>query len=402
MNKLGGMLTSMVATDRREFPPPEQGPGGRPFRRRLALATFGGTAASGVAAGASGLLPAGVTHLIGSATPAFSEIPARLAQSLRGGSVILNPYAGLQGDGARAPDWRWWRGQLHTHTARSFDGDPAVPPDRRASLYRRESYDFVFLTDHDRVSAVPSAAASALPGVTAYPGVESSHVSAHLGVWLLNLPAGARLPEPSAIERSQDPAARAEAWTAAGGLVCWNHPSHTSAPLTVTQIATWAGAGVPMRFLEVFNTRANRTIRDTNHNVLAWHAAISAAGPDRPVWGVASDDSHSVSDTGGAWVAVASTDTSGTALRDALLAGRFYASNGPAFIELGVDEESGTIFAAAPTAESMQFIAANGAPVVTTTGGRAHYTPQPHDGWVRVEARDASGRTAWSQPFWLV
>jgi hypothetical protein len=67
---------------------------------------------------------------------------------LPGGPMVRDPYAGAAG-------LSWWKGQLHTHTARSYDGDPSVLPARRAAHYQAAGYDFAVLTDHDRVSTVP-------------------------------------------------------------------------------------------------------------------------------------------------------------------------------------------------------------------------------------------------------
>src|SRR5688572_24182356 len=64
------------------------------------------------------------------------------------GPAVRDPY----GAAAGLP---WWKGQLHTHTARSFDGDATVPPEKRAAQYQAVGYDFAVLTDHDRVSTVP-------------------------------------------------------------------------------------------------------------------------------------------------------------------------------------------------------------------------------------------------------
>jgi hypothetical protein len=297
----------------------------------------------------------------------------------------------------------WWKGQVHTHTARSFDGDPSVPPERRAAGYRAMGYDFVVLTDHDRVSAVSPAAAPAGSDGRAFlaiPGVESTHPSAHLGVWFFGEEAGRAVVDPPLVPADRAPAARMEAWAEAGALVSANHPNHPSAPLTAEQVASWAGGGVPFRFLEVFNTLATRSADDLAYSVEVWRRAVAAAGPQRPVWAVAADDSHGQS-LGQSWISVGAPSLTPAALREALLAGRFYASNGPAFTILGVSPAAGGIAAVAPGASVVRFIADDGNVAYQAAGEAAVYRPAGAARWVRVEASDAAGRTAWSQPFWL-
>jgi predicted metal-dependent phosphoesterase TrpH len=318
--------------------------------------------------------------------------------SLRHGPQVRDPYWG-------ADLLPWWKGQLHTHTARSFDGDPNVPPARRATLYQLAGYDFVVLTDHDRVSALPGsglveAAGGAQRPVLIIPGVESTDPSAHLGVWFIGPDAAPAAVDPPLVAARRAPAERIEAWAAMGALVCCNHPSHPSAPLSAEQVASWAGGGVPFRFVEVFNTLATRSAEGLAHNLEVWRRAVTAAGPERPVWAVATDDSHQPA-VGQSWIAVAAPSLSAGALREALLAGRFYASNGPDVSALGVDEEAGAIVASAPGATTIRFVGDDGATRRQVAGETGWYRPQRGDRWVRVEAVDGAGRMAWSQPFWL-
>jgi predicted metal-dependent phosphoesterase TrpH len=367
-----------------------------------------GTAATSAAASA-GLLGSGVRTaplqraLLGMAPAAPLAAAATGLVQLPHGPVVRDPYASAAG-------FPWWRGQLHTHTARSFDGDPTVPPQRRAEQYRAARYDFTVLTDHDRVSGVAGAddhaggaATGAGPGRRPFltlPGVESTDPGAHLGVWLLGDVTRADALDPALLRPDRPAVERMESWAAAGALVCCNHPNHPSARLTPDQVESWAGGGAPFRFMEVFNTLATTSAGAVAYNAEAWRRAVTAARPDHPVWGVATDDSHGQV-VGRGWIAVAAVSLSPAALREALLAGRFYSSSGLAFGALGADPEAGGIKVAAPGATAIRFIGDDGRIVQQVAGETSVYRPRGDLRWVRVEASDAAGRTAWSQPFWL-
>jgi hypothetical protein len=341
--------------------------------------------------------------LFGAAAAAPSDAADSGLVQLPNGLVVHDPYASVA-------DLSWWKGQLHTHTARSFDGDPTVPPSRRAEQYQAANYDFTVLTDHDHVSAVPRPATASATSATSpsgsarsfltVPGVESTHPSAHLGVWLLGDEASDAAVDPPTVHSDRPAVERIEAWAGAGALVCCNHPNHFSAPLTPEQVESWAGAGVPFRFVEVFNTLATTSAETVGYNAEVWRRAVTAAGPDRPIWGVAADDSHR-QDVGQGWIAVAATSLTPAALREALLAGRFYASSGLAFGTLGADPEAGGIKVAAPGATIIRFVGDDGRIAQQVAGDTSVYQPDGTRRWVRAEASDAAGRTAWSQPFWL-
>jgi hypothetical protein len=97
---------------------------------------------------------------------------------------------------------------------------------------------------------------------------------------------------------------------------------------------------------------------------------------------------------------VKSDQLTGSAIRRALENGAFYASNGPSFSALGV--VNGTITAASPEAASIRFIDQDRQVLRQGPAAGAGYRPTGKERWIRVEAVAADGRTAWSQPFWLL
>ncbi|HLM53784.1 MAG TPA: hypothetical protein VK325_09415, partial [Pseudoxanthomonas sp.] len=67
------------------------------------------------------------------------------ATANRAGSEVY--FKGLRGD-YRAAAPRWWKGNTHTHTWWS-DGDS--PPENVAAWYREHGYQFLVLSDHNRL-----------------------------------------------------------------------------------------------------------------------------------------------------------------------------------------------------------------------------------------------------------
>ncbi|MDD3764526.1 MAG: hypothetical protein PHP86_14650 [Nevskiales bacterium] len=66
------------------------------------------------------------------------------------GTPPKQPYfKGIRGD-YRADEARWWKGNTHTHTWWS-DGDS--PPETAAAWYREHGYQFLVLSDHNRMQA---------------------------------------------------------------------------------------------------------------------------------------------------------------------------------------------------------------------------------------------------------
>jgi hypothetical protein len=328
---------------------------------------------------------------------------------------VLDPYEGSE----RLP---WWKGQLHTHTARSYDGDPKVPADRRASLYQDAGFDFLVYTDHNKItgaprgairmpwgdtiapdtSSVPVLEESARRPILFIPGIESTDPKGHLGAWFFG-PDVTGVSDPPRVRAGQPPAERIKAWADAGALVACYHPSHPAAPLEAGSIEAWAAAGMPFHFLEIYNTLATTAPDRLEYNLESWRRAVNAAGPDRPVWAIAADDSHRER-VGQGWILAAAPALTAPALKEALLSGRLYASNGPQFTTIGVDGESGGVAVKAPGAEVLRFVGDDGNVRQWVRCESGLYVP-PSKGdkerWVRVEALDSAGRTAWSQPFWI-
>jgi hypothetical protein len=300
------------------------------------------------------------------------ETSVQVADVWQAPFIIANPYA--------APGV-FRKGQLHCHSTNSFDGWESLPPAPFALEYKRRGYQFVGITDHDVVSH-PAEIEDA--SFITFPAYESTSDSGHItGLWVTQ-PASPAAP---AQERLDHIAAQ-------GGIAILNHPSW--------QVG-WTGTNLRALHgyfaLELFNG-ITRSSQSTERNIALWHGILNARGYGGRVWVVAVDDAHRVSEMDQGWVMVKAPQLTDAAIRTALEAGAFYSSSGPSFSTLGVLD--GSILAASPEAATIRFIDQDRQLLKQGPAAGASYRPTGQERWVRVEAVTADGRTAWSQPFWLI
>ncbi len=287
-------------------------------------------------------------------------------------AVLDYPYAGR---GA------YWKGQLHTHSTFSFDGENSLPPGDLAVAYQRRGYHFLAITDHNLI-AHPSEMNSDI--FVAIPAYESTAASGHITGLFVQAVAPAQLPPQQRINHIR----------AAGGMAILDHPSWTVG-WTGTDFRVLEGCFA----FEVFNYLTRNPTREAR-NVALWHEVLNAKGPGARIWAVAVDDAHDDDDIDHGWVMLKAPALTEAAVRRALETGAFYASNGPSFSVLGV--MNGAITASSPDARTIRFIDQYNRLLYEGPGKWAGYFPTGAEDWIRVEAVMADERRAWSQPFWII
>jgi hypothetical protein len=296
----------------------------------------------------------------------------QVADVWRSPFIISNPYAA-------AGQFR--KGQLHCHSTNSFDGWESLPPGAFALEYKRRGYQFVAITDHDVVSH-PSEIEDR--SFITFPAYESTSDTGHITGLLVTQPAS-----PSA--SAQD---RLEHITSQGGMAILNHPSW--------QVG-WTGTNLrelqKYFAIELFNGMTANS-PSAERNVGLWHEILNARGYGGRIWAVSVDDAHRVSEIDQGWVMVKSPELTDASIRTAMEKGAFYASNGPSFNTLGVLD--GAIMASSPDAATIRFIDQDRQILKQGPAAGASYRPTGQERWVRIEAVTADGKTAWSQPFWLI
>jgi hypothetical protein len=286
---------------------------------------------------------------------------------------IADPYA--------APG-RYRKAQLHCHTLHS-DGSHA--PLALLERYRSAGYTFVVLTDHDRVTTcddLNDGTFLSLPGIETTVARPFRPLGPHMG----RLGAPGRL----GIRGAQE---CIDATLAAGGVVCLHHPSWTGNLGT----GTWP-------LTEMIRLRGYHLVEISNHHSRStrdlgrWTAVLRARGPSAPVGAAAADDLHRDRDFDTGWVMVKTAAVTPEGFLAALRGLACYASTGPA-AEFGVRDGA---IVCATDAPRIRFIDGGDAVRLEAAGPDAAYVPRGDEGFVRVECTSRSGRTAWSQAFWLI
>ena len=276
---------------------------------------------------------------------------------------------------------------LHQHTTRS---DGALSPAEMAELYRRYDYDAVAVTDHWVYSFSED-----FEGIRSLGGCEYHVGYRDAGEGVFHILCLLAEHEPMLAREGATAQGIIDAIHEAGGLAVLAHPAWSlNAPAMVTALRGLDG-------VEIFNTVSKWTGRADASVLVDLYAT---AGLYLPIF--AADDfhrmqgRHSIAPT--AFVMVEADSTEPAVLRDAIRAGRFYASTGP---EIHVCREGNEIIVDSTPVSRVEFFTNN----VITAGrviegeGMTHasYKICDYERFVRVAVTDAVGGTAWSQPILL-
>jgi hypothetical protein len=288
----------------------------------------------------------------------------------------------------------WYKGNLHTHTSQS---DGAVSPEEMMACYRKAGYDFLALSDHNRLTRVTAAP----DGLLLIPGEEVSAGIAEMGGEFHFVAVNVR--EPINPREFETPQAIIDAVRVQGGEVVIAHPFWSA--LTIRDL-------LPLRDylgIEIYNSSCFYSI-GKGHSLAQWDDLLIRG---RRVLGFAHDDAHyhfndhRPNDTAVASVMVKAAKLTVDDIMTALRAGEFYACSGPGtgpeikdfHLENGCAVASTSPAAAITIAADSgrglgeSFTAASGATV-----SEARYKLRGREKYVRVEVVDHNGKAAWSNP----
>jgi hypothetical protein len=293
---------------------------------------------------------------------------------------------------------RFYRGNLHTHSTLS---DGALEPAEVCRRYRAEGYDFIALTDHF-IGSYGYPVADTRPwrdeGFTTLLGAELHSGAMENGeLWhilAVGLPADfapANAPGFHPVEGQETGPEIAARARAAGAFVAIAHPQ-------------WSG----LTLADARSLEAAHAVEAYNHGCATgsdradgFHVLDLLLSEGRELTLVATDDAHFTEpDHFGGWVMVKAEENAPEALLQALKDGAFYATQGPAFHDLRV--EDGRVHVACSAVASVivqgRGSAAQAVHGESLTRAEIALTRVARSPWLRVTLIDRAGRRAWSNP----
>jgi hypothetical protein len=340
------------------------------------------------------------------------------------------------------------KGTTHVHTIHS--GDSQTPVADVVRWYAEHEYDFIVITDHNRVIAPGSH-----PELMVIPGVELTHnpgtclpappapggrCRIHVNSLFVDLSQEVRL----AARTGREPGTRMD-WrerTSKQRVDMYQRALERSAELEgIAQInhPTWHW-GVDGALLAELGRRGAVLVEVANQAFARWNPGTEsypsaeaiwdeALSAGVVIWGVASDDAHHYHDAAarmrraasmpperrspvypaGTGFVMVRAERDPAAIRQAVERGEFYGSTGvllSAVERVSLNGEQGrlTVVVKSPDEHEIAFIGTRdgkgGQMLRTERGQRASYTLQ-EPGYVRAVVTDAEGRKAWVQPVFV-
>lgn len=290
-------------------------------------------------------------------------------------------------------DAAWLKGNLHTHTTES-DGDST--PAAVVEWYRAHGYDFLSITDHDKITRTDPKGLVLIDGeeVTDRLPKKPLHVNA-IGLGEVVLPQRGRTPV-EVLQRNID------AVRAAGGIALINHPNFGWAfgakELLQVDDATMLEVASGHPFV---NSDGPPSVESM------WDAMLTAG---KRIYAAAVDDAHhlqrpwaeDIAPPGKALVVVRA-ERDARAIVEALAFGDFYASTGVELEDYLVNPKRLTVCIRPKNGARYHtlFIGSGGKVLQKTPGTTATYAVRGDEQYVRAKVIDSNGRAAWLQPVFV-
>ena len=279
-------------------------------------------------------------------------------------------------------EYPWFKGNMHTHTSAS---DGALTPEEAIRDYWEKEYDFLVLTDHNKL--LPESVYREMPVLR---GVELAYNdnARHKAYHFIAVDPDEGIMDYPDPEFGKNPQAIIDHIRAHHGYCILAHPYWSL--LSPEDMMKLSGYDA----VEVMNSVSDPETRGDSAYALD---VMMAQG--RPMPMVASDDAHHYNGENG-WAAtwVNARSQSKADIMEALRAGRFYASEGPRFKALKV--ENGQIIVRSSPVHYIHFFSdafsgLNRKVNCELNRNYACYNISPRDTYVRVQLTDFRGRRAW-------
>lgn len=277
----------------------------------------------------------------------------------------------------------WYKGNLHMHTTVS---DGKRSPEEAIELYRAKGYDFLALTDHRKMSYSRMDGNMLLTGGVEFDWLLDDQCIHIVGVGLTGEP---QLDPPMRGACAQE---AIDAINALDGVAILAHPSWSLNTLEITMPLTGLAA------MEIYNSTSG----------IPWNAARADAsqfvdltyvhGKYTPV--VASDDSHTYTgEHTRSFTYVNAAELTLDSIKEAIRAGRMYASQGPRFKQVELVDNK-LIVDCEPTRRVIFYGSMPWGGQRTFQGDELithlEYNIHPKETFIRVQLDDGEGNYAWT------
>lgn len=280
----------------------------------------------------------------------------------------------------------FYRGNLHAHTTCS---DGQKTPKECMADYRAAGYDFLSITDHRMVTKPDPAE---IPeGLVMIPGIELDYTMPDQWVHIQGL--GVTEAVLDNYDRNGNPQDGIDRINECGGLAMLNHPAWSLNP--PEYIASLKG---------VFGAEVWNSVSTIPYNAIRADSSSLldvAASRGADMFWLANDDVHFYgTDFAHGWNMVQAEEKTAESILAALAAGRFYATQGPAFHQVEYDGSTVRVqcspasailfYSNLPWAAERCFLGENLTEAV--------YSIQGSETFVRVQIIDANEKSAWTSP----
>ena len=281
----------------------------------------------------------------------------------------------------------FFKGNLHCHTTLS---DGVLSPEKVTALYRDMGYDFLAITDHRKLSP-PTHTEDGLLLLT---GVELDYTLSGEVLHLLGI--GMRPEYADALPNfRRSPQHAIDDIRTHGGMAIVAHPAWSLNTLATLSSLQGVTAAEIYNSISTFPWNGDRADSSGILDVCLAHQT--------PFRFVASDDSHFYNgEAGRSYTMVQADELNDQAILAALAAGRSYASQGPRFEQLSI--ENGILTVQCSPVETIIFYSnlvwvdqrCRTAPGQTSAS--YDLTADSGETFVRCQIIDAGGNSAWSNP----
>ncbi len=287
----------------------------------------------------------------------------------------------------------WYKGNLHTHTNNS-DGE--LSPEEVLEGYRKHNYDFLAITDHNKVTQVEEYSRKdflLLPGIEI--DVDKSSLETPYHLVGINIEKEIEVPlDPNA--RQQLKAQEGiDLLKEKGCVVILAHPYWSG--LTMEELFSLEG----QLGIEVYNSTCLRGIGKGLSSVY-WDALLVKGKLN---WGFAVDDAHfRRADAYRGWIILKAAALNKESIISSIKKGLFYSSSGPKIKEVYFDRRR--VYVYTSPVKTINFICDNAKGRSIWKEGEkelseAEFELKGEEKYLRIECIDKNGETAWTNPLFL-